>query len=65
MVENPRGSDSQERNLVRKNAIKNKAMMEEHFRVSRKFKDDPEILELIGDKPKAKETPKETKKLKE
>lgn len=51
MINNPKGADALERDNVRKNAIKNKAMWEEHFKV--KYKNDAEIQALI--KPEEKE----------
>lgn len=55
MVENPTGVDGLERENVRKNAIKAKEDMEEHFKTAPKYRNDPEIQELIGNKPKEKE----------
>lgn len=62
MVENPKGNDSQERALVRGLAKRAKADMENHFRTGRKYQGDPEILELLNDKPEKKEEPKEEPK---
>ena len=50
MAENPKGMDSQERAIVRNLALKNKANMENHFRNSKKYRDDAEVQDLI--KPK-------------
>jgi len=62
MIENPRGNDSQERTLVRNQAIKNKLNLEEHFRSSKKYQGDEEILSLLN--PKPKEVKKDGKKSK-
>jgi hypothetical protein len=55
MVENPKGNDSQERALVRGLAKRAKANMENHFKTAMKYKDDPEIKALLGEKEEIKE----------
>lgn len=53
MAENPKGIDSLERTNVKNKAIKNKAMWEERFKTSKKYREDPQIQALIGTaKPK-------------
>lgn len=49
MIDNPKGADSLERDLVKKTALKTKEDMEKHFRTAPKYKNDLEIQELIGD----------------
>lgn len=61
MVENPKGKDSQERELIKSLAIKNKANMEERFKTGKKYRDDPEIQTLLGNKPEVKKDGKKPK----
>lgn len=51
LIENPKGADALEKALCKETAIKGKADMEEHFKTARKYKNDPEIKELLGEKP--------------
>lgn len=58
MIENPKGVDGQERRMAKNSAIKAKADLEQRFKTAKKYRDDPEILALLGikqEKPKAKE----------
>lgn len=55
MSENPIGADSSERDGVRSQAIKSKLDMEERFRTAKKYRDDPEIKELLGEGEKKEE----------
>jgi len=53
MAINPIGVDTLERANVQRNALKSKAEIEERFKTSRKYKDDPEIQALLNStKPK-------------
>jgi len=62
MAVNPQGVDSLQRALVRKNAIKAKADMENHFKTTRKYQNDPEILALFQAPEEVKEEVKEDAK---
>jgi len=59
MCENPRGANALARDIVKARAIKLKAQIEEKFRTSKKYRNDPEIQALIGNVPEVKEEPKE------
>lgn len=48
LIENPVGGDSQERALVRSNALRAKRNLEEHFKKSNKYRDDPEVKKILG-----------------
>jgi hypothetical protein len=61
MIENPKGTDLQEKTLVRSLAKKSKANMENHFRTSKKYANDPEIQALLQPKEEVKEVIKEEK----
>ncbi len=63
MATNPKGNDSQERTLVRNQAIKNKLNLEEHFKTSKKYQGDEEILAFLNP-PELKEVKKDGKNTK-
>lgn len=50
MAENPKGSDSLERALVRRTALVAKADLLKKFKTLDVYKNDPEIAELLGKK---------------
>lgn len=58
-IENPKGVDSQEREAVRINCRNALFDLENRFKTSKKYKDDPEIQALLNPK---KETKSEDKK---
>lgn len=60
-VENPKGVDSLERTAARKNAERAKADLENHFKTSKKYANDPEIQALL--KTDEVVEPKQTKKV--
>lgn len=62
MAENPVGVDTLQRALVKKNALKAKADLEEHFKNGKKYKNDPEIQELLGIKTEVQEDGKKSKR---
>lgn len=55
MIENPSGADIVEKNLVKETAIKTKKDLEYHFKTAPKYRNDPEIEELLGEKEKKKD----------
>lgn len=61
LVENPTGVDLAEKKNVLEQAQKAKANLEQRFKTSKKYKDDPEIKALLGVK-EVKEEVKEVKK---
>lgn len=61
LIENPKGNDILERESIKQNAIKGKEDIERRFRTAKKYKDDPEIQALLGNKPKVEETKPEPK----
>lgn len=62
LIDNPIGEDQQEREAVRRNAKRGKINLEQHFKKSRKYNNDTEILELLGLKKEVKEVSKNGKK---
>lgn len=58
LVKNPVGTTVQEKDIVRARAKKAVEDWENRFKTSRKYKDDPEIKELLKDKEEPKEETK-------
>lgn len=55
LEKNPVGTNTDERAVVRFKAIQNKKKLEEHFKNSKKYSNDPEVQALMSNKPEVED----------